>query len=213
MLGVAHRSRREVEFDLVSRTVNASPLVVVVAGPNGAGKSTTAPSILRGPLAVHEFVNADSIAAGLSAFRPESVAIAAGRIMLQRMRTLVNSRMEFAFETTLASRSFAPWIKELRASGYRAHLVFLALPSEQMAVSRVERRVSLGGHSVPEEVVRRRFRAGLRNFFGVYSTLVDSWEVLDASAQPRRIAKATVLNEPVVVDRIFWDSLRKQVEP
>ncbi len=84
------------------------PLVVVIAGPNGAGKTTASASLLQGALAVDEFVNADTIALGLSAFRPEEVAIAAGRIMLERLRSLARSRQSFAFETTLASRSFAP---------------------------------------------------------------------------------------------------------
>jgi predicted ABC-type ATPase len=95
------------------------PLVVVIAGPNGAGKTTIAPRLLRDALAVSEFVNADPIATGLSAFRPESVAMAAGRVMLARLKALATAREDFAFETTLASRSFAPWLRSLRASGYR----------------------------------------------------------------------------------------------
>ena len=97
------------------------PLVVVIAGPNGAGKSTTAPRLLQDALAVREFVNADPIAAGLSAFRPESVALAAGRVMLARIRELARERADFAFETTLASRSFAPWLADLRDSSFDVH--------------------------------------------------------------------------------------------
>src|SRR5688500_14153061 len=96
-----------------------TPLVVILAGPNGAGKSTAAQHLLQGALAVSEFVNADAIAVGLSAFRPESVALAAGRIMLARLRTLAEEREDFAFETTLAGRNFAPWMQGLRQSGYR----------------------------------------------------------------------------------------------
>src|SRR5581483_6211202 len=102
-----------------------SPLVVVVAGPNGAGKTTTSAELLRGPLAVAEFVNADTIASGLSAFHPESVALTAGRIMLARLRELATARTDFAFETTLSGRNFAPWLQSLGAEGYRSHLVFL----------------------------------------------------------------------------------------
>ena len=104
-----------------------NPLVVVIAGPNGAGKSTTAPRLLQGALAVREFVNADQIAQGLSAFRPETVAFAAGRAMLARLRTLAAGGDSFAFETTLASRTFAPWLRMLRAQGFHAHTApFLA---------------------------------------------------------------------------------------
>src|SRR6266540_1469587 len=114
-----------------------SPLIVMIAGPNGAGKTTMAPRLLQDALTVVEFVNADPIATGLSAFRPESVAMAAGRLMLARMKTLAQARQDFAFETTLASRSFAPWLTGLRASGYRMHLAFLSLSHPDLAVARV----------------------------------------------------------------------------
>ncbi len=117
------------------------PLVVVIGGPNGAGKSTTAPELLRDALQVGEFVNADSIALGLSGLRPETAAFAAGRVMLTRLRYLARLRADFAFETTLASRSFAPWLDTLRAAGYRSHLAFLSLPSAELALLRVAGRV------------------------------------------------------------------------
>lgn len=105
------------------------PLLVVIGGPNGAGKTTTAPLLLHGALTVSHFVNADPIAQGLSFFQPESMAIAAGRVMLNRMKALAQAREDFAFETTLVGRAFAPWLKALRASGYRVHLAFLSLPT------------------------------------------------------------------------------------
>ena len=118
--------------------------VVVLAGPNGSGKSTAAPRLLRGVLRVEEFVNADIIARGLSAFAPEKVAMAAGRLMLSRLRQLASQGVSFAFETTLASRTFAPWLEELIAQGYRVHLVFLWLPDPEAAIARVAERVSNG---------------------------------------------------------------------
>src|SRR3970040_3036974 len=99
--------------------------IIIIAGPNVAGKSTTAPSLLQGTLGVKEFVNADVIAQGLSAFQPETAAFHAGRIMLERLHYLAKERVDFAFETTLASRSFAPWIAKLEQSGYTFHMVFL----------------------------------------------------------------------------------------
>jgi predicted ABC-type ATPase len=143
-----------------------SPDVVMLAGPNGAGKSTAAPALLRDILSVNEFVNADVIAQGLSAFEPERAAPAAGRIMLARLRELARQRESFAFETTLASRSFAPWIAGLKSEGgYKFRLVFLWLPSPEAAVARVAERVRAGGHDVPEATIRRRYAAGLKNFF------------------------------------------------
>jgi predicted ABC-type ATPase len=182
------------------------PLVVVIAGPNGAGKSTTAGRLLQGALAVSEFVNADTIAHGLSAFRPESVALSAGRVMLKRLWELAAARERFAFETTLASRSFAPWLARLREDGYQAHLIFLSLPSADLAVSRVAERVRRGGHSVPEEVVRRRFVSGLRNFFTLYEPVVDSWQFLDNAdlGGPRVIALKKPSLHAEVHDACAW---------
>lgn len=136
---------------------------------------------LKGTLGVTEFVNADTIALGLSAFQPESVAFHAGRVMLERIHRLARERLNFAFETTLASRTFAPWIEELKKTGYIFHLVFLWLPNPEFALARVAERVRMGGHNVPEEIVRRRYGKGIRNFFRLYKPLADTWFFYDNS--------------------------------
>ncbi len=158
------------------------PRVVILAGPNGAGKSTSAKRLLRGALGVDEFVNADVIAQGLSGFTPERVAMAAGRVMLRRLNELAASRVNFAFETTLASRTFVPWLMELKQQGYRIHLVFLWLSSADNAVERVADRVRQGGHDVLEETVRRRYQRGLSNFLRLYRPVVNSWQLVDNSS-------------------------------
>ena len=158
-----------------------SPSVVVIAGPNGSGKSTAAPALLRDHLRIAEFVNADVIAQGLSGFGSEQVALQAGRVMLDRLTDLAVRQADFAFETTLASRTFARRLRQLQAGGYQVHLLFLWLPSPEMAIARVASRVRCGGHHVPDEVVRRRYDAGLRNFFAVYRPFVDVWRMFDNS--------------------------------
>jgi predicted ABC-type ATPase len=170
------------------------PHLVMLAGPNGAGKSTAAPALLAGTLELTEFVNADVIARGLSAFRPEDVAVEAGRIMLERLRFLAALQASFAFETTLASRSFAPWIADLRLKNYVFHLIFLYLPSPEAAIARVAERVRAGGHDVPVETIRRRYSAGLRNFFHLYRPLTDWWRFYENtnSSGPQLIAKAAL---------------------
>jgi predicted ABC-type ATPase len=185
------------------------PHVLILAGPNGAGKSTAAASMLWSPLGVTEFVNADVIAQGLSAFNPDGAAMQAGRIMLARLKQLADERASFAFETTLASRNFAPWIAGLRQSGYRFHLDFFWLPSDDMAVQRVASRVRTGGHHVPEETVRRRYGRGLSNFFQAYMPLASSWAFYDNSDDrgPRRIASAFEGGAPDVADIATWTDL------
>jgi len=188
------------------------PSVIVLAGPNGAGKSTAAPRMLRGTLTVTEFVNADTIAQGLSAFSPENLAVAAGRIMLNRLHELAAAREDFAFETTLASRSFAAWFRDLIGQGYDFHLVFLWLPSAEMAISRVAKRVQLGGHFVPDETVRRRYVAGLRNFFRLYQPIASSWRFYDNSKESGRrlIAHGGSTRETRVSRPRLWNRLKRE---
>jgi predicted ABC-type ATPase len=189
------------------------PHVVILAGPNGAGKSTAANLLLAGALGVQEFVNADVIAKGLSAFQPEQVALQAGRIMLDRLRELADQRVHFAFETTLASRSFAPWISDLRQTGYDFILVFLWLPTEEMAVDRVRTRVQLGGHDVPEETIRRRYRVGLRNFFELYQPLADGWRFYDNADPfgPQLLASGKGATEVTINIPERWDQIIKGI--
>lgn len=189
-----------------------SPRVVIQAGPNGAGKSTTSQRIVRDVFGVRHYVNADTLARGLSAFAYDEVAVSAGRIMLEWMRELVRDRQIFGFETTLAARSYASWISELRADGYECHLVFVSLRDPDLAVSRVADRVRRGGHHIPEETVRRRFTAGLKNLFSLYIPLATSWMVLDNSSKrlPARLVALGGDGRGTYVERQKdWDRLVK----
>lgn len=184
--------------------------LVVIGGPNGAGKSTMAPSLLRGTLEVDEFVNTDLIAQGLSVFRPEMTAFQAGRIMLSRLHYLAQKRVDFAFETTLSSKSFAPWITELKKEGYDFGLIFLFLSNEDLAVARVADRVRMGGHNVLEETVRRRYHAGISNFFNLYRPLADTWFFYDNSgSSPLLIAYGEHEHELLVNDLSIWHNLKE----
>lgn len=184
------------------------PYVIIIAGPNGAGKTTSASALLDQNLKMSHFVNADTIAVGLSAFAPEKAAIQAGRAMLERMRHLANNNEDFAFETTLASRSFAPWIQTLKENGYLFHLTFLLLESPDLAVSRVAERVRTGGHFVPEETVRRRFKSGLKNFFTLYEPLADSWQMYDNTHMKDFPLVASKKDKKLVVnDPKIWHNL------
>lgn len=191
-----------------------SPHVVIVAGPNGAGKSTAAPALLRDFLGIAEFVNADVIAQGLSAFNPAGTAVQAGRIMLSRIRELADERKSFAYETTLAARSYANWIQELRESGYQVHLVYLWIRSPETAIERVAERVRNGGHHVPEDVVRRRYERGLSNLFNIYMPIVDYWVVLDNSDPDgyQLIASQVRGNSLQIQNESLWGLIERPVK-
>jgi predicted ABC-type ATPase len=190
------------------------PKVIVIAGPNGAGKSTTAPEIVQKAFGIHEFVNADTIARGLSEFAPEQVAFSAGRIFLSRIHELQAAQASFAFETTLATRSFLPMLRRMQVGGYEVHLIFLWLPAPEMAIERVEARVRKGGHSVPKEIVRRRYARGLENFFNSYRPIADSWLMLDNSSAsaPKAIAWRNVGGPLHAVRSGPWHDLRSKYE-
>lgn len=154
---------------------------MILAGPNGAGKTTFAREFLVTEASCPTFLNADIIAAELSPQHPEQVAVQAARLMLQQIQGEFAKGENFAFETTLANRSYAHSIRKWQAAGYHVTLWFLALPSPEAALARVAQRVLHGGHNIPEEVVRRRFLAGRSNFDNIYRALVDAWALYDSS--------------------------------
>ena len=161
--------------------------IIIIAGPNGAGKTTFAREFLPAEAQTLSFINADLIAAGLAPFNPDSASFKAGRLMLEEIDECVNAGHSFAFETTLSGLTYLKKIAVWQALGYRVKLWFLSLPDADMAVSRVARRVSQGGHNIPEEVIRRRFKAGLANFHNNYSKVVNSWALYDSSGMNPRL--------------------------
>jgi predicted ABC-type ATPase len=185
------------------------PHVIIIAGPNGAGKSTTAPHLLKDLLGVTEFVNADVIAQGLSAFATEAVAFQAGRIMLNRLHELADKRRNFAFETTLSTRSYAAFLRHLKARDYRVYLIYLWLPSPEMSIARVAERVQSGGHFVPDDVVRRRYERGLSNFFNLYKPLADQWRFYDNAdiEGAKLIAAGSADQENHLANPLLWKHL------
>lgn len=154
--------------------------IFIIAGPNGAGKTTFAREFLPVEAGCLQFVNADLIAAGLSPFAPESAAIQAGRLMLKQIANHVAQKRSFALETTLSGLGYARQIPQWRAQGYAVALHFLTLPSADIAIARVAQRVRQGGHHVPEDIIRRRFTAGIANL-PHYCSLVDDWDIYDNS--------------------------------
>ena len=162
--------------------------IIIIAGPNGAGKTTFARDFLPAEAQTLRFINADLIAAGLAPFNPETASFKAGRLMLQEIDECVDAGHSFAFETTLSGMVYLKTIALWQAHGYQVKLWFLLLPNEDIAVSRVARRVLQGGHNIPQDVICRRFKAGFENLYASYIKAVDSWAIYDSSGmQPMLI--------------------------
>lgn len=165
------------------------PRALIIAGPNGSGKTTFAGRFLTGEWASETFINADLIAAGIAPFKPEDAAVKAMRLMAEMMHSYVKARKDFAVESTLSGRTYVRLIKEWKKAGYAVKIVYLRISSADLAIQRVRVRVAQGGHNVPDEVIRRRFKQGWDNFRHIYRPIVDGWQVYDANG-----------SEPVLVD-------------
>lgn len=186
------------------------PELYIIAGPNGAGKTTSAYALLPDVLHVMEFVNADEIARGLSPFRPENVAVEAGRIMLQRIDALIGKQADFALETTLSTRSYVSLIKRANQVGYVVTLLFIYLSSAEMAVERVAKRVSKGGHHIPEDVVHRRYSRAIHNLINLYIPICDAYIVIDNSDdEPVEVVRGSAGHGRVVSESELWDYLQQ----
>jgi predicted ABC-type ATPase len=157
------------------------PNLYIISGCNGAGKTTASFTILPDILDCREFVNADNIAYGISPFNVEGVAIEAGRIMLRRIDELIGLKQDFAIETTLATRSYVSLIRKAKKEGYKVTLLYIWLSSTDLAIQRVAERVRKGGHNIPKEVIVRRYRKGIGNFFALFMPVCDTWIFADNS--------------------------------
>ena len=183
------------------------PILYIIAGPNGAGKTTASMNILPDLLDCKEFVNADEIAKGLSPFKPEEVAIQAGKLMLERINSLLSQRVSFAIETTLATRSYQKLVEHAQSLGYSVQLLFFWLESPEMACQRVSKRVSEGGHDIPVETIYRRYRLGLDNLFNIFIPIVDYWFLYDNNFETKLIA-----NSDKTVDFIKFAKIKESCQ-
>lgn len=166
-----------------------NPKLYIIAGCKGAGKTTASMTVLPDVLDCREFVNADEIAKGLSPFKPEEVAIEAGKLMLKRIDVLLKQKVTFAIETTLATRSYKNLVDNAKSLGYTVILLFFWLPSVEMAEERVAKRVAEGGHNIPKNVIKRRYWLGIQNLFRIFAPIVDTWSLYDNS----------LLQSPIVI--------------
>ena len=189
------------------------PNLYIIAGPNGAGKTTASFNLLPNILHCPNFVNADEIARGLSPFAPETVAFQAGRIMLARIEELLPQKVDFAIETTLATRSYVQLVHRAQALGYKVHLIFFCLENEEQAIARVAQRVSNGGHNIPEADIRRRFKRGIYNLLNLYMPICDSALVYNNIKSPAQIIakKKNPIENIEIIEREMWNKLLEKI--
>ena len=185
----------------------------IISGCNGAGKTTASFTILPEILNCKEFVNADEIAKGLSPFQPEKVSFEAGRIMLHRINELLVSGENFAFETTLATKSYKSKIDLAKKNNYNIVLLFFWLQNVELAIERVRIRVSEGGHNIPPDIIRRRYTNGIKNLFSIYMSIVDEVMIFDNSEGKHELIATKILNSEIeVINMSKFEKLKQHYE-
>ena len=183
--------------------------VYIIAGPNGSGKTTFAKKFLPDYVKCPNFVNADLIAQGLSPFSPRSAAMKAGKLVLSQIHEFADSGIDFAFESTLSGKGYVNLFRKLKIKGYKIHLFFLWIPNIELSIARIKDRVAEGGHNVPVQDVKRRFKRSICNFFKLYKPLLDSWMLFNNEGRiPELIAK--VNNGKTIVSNIeLFEKIKK----
>ena len=187
------------------------PNFYIIAGCNGAGKTTASFTIFPDILNCRQFVNADNIAYGLSPFDVESVAIEAGKIMLQRINELLSLGEDFAIETTLATRSYVSLVRRAKDMGYKVSLIYIWLNSPRLATQRVAERVKNGGHNIPTDVIERRYFRGIKNLFTLFMPVCDYWAIADNSDKQLVPIAIKQEFENVIENKELWETINKQV--
>ena len=189
-----------------------NPKAYIIAGPNGAGKTTFATNFLPRYAECMEFVNADLIASALSPFVPDRAAFRAGRLMLEQIHLLADRGIDFGFETTLAGKGYVRLLNDLKDRGYRIHLFYLWIHSIDIALARIAGRVKMGGHNVPENVVRRRYYRGSSNFAKLYRSLTDFWAIYDNSTNVPTLIAYNEYDKLEIIDHEIFNRISNEVE-
>ena len=177
--------------------------IYIIAGPNGAGKTTFAREFLPNYAHCSNFINSDLIAQGLAPFAPQTANIKAGKLVLEQIHDYAKQQIDFAFETTLAGKTYFSMLKNLKEKGYKLNLFYLWIPNTKLAIARVNQRVADGGHNVPAEDVKRRFKRSLYNLFNLYMPILDFWLFFDnTKTEPYKMAKG-INQETIIFDSLF----------
>jgi len=192
------------------RVMEKTRNVYIIAGPNGSGKTTFARTFLPEYAKCDRFINADLIAAGLSPFSPQQVAIKAGRLVLEQIKEYSNNGVDFAFETTMSGVTYLKYFKMLKEEKYKIHIYFLWIPSSQLAAARVRDRVAQGGHNVPISDIKRRFERSTEKFLKNYRPVADQWMLFNnEKSKPKLIARKQNAHVDVFDKDLFYKITKK----
>ncbi|MBU1261168.1 MAG: zeta toxin family protein [Planctomycetes bacterium] len=186
--------------------------IYIIAGPNGAGKTTFAREFLPNYAHCPNFINSDLIAQGLAPFWPEKANIKAGKLVLEQIHEYAKQQIDFAFETTLAGKTYFRMLRKFKENGYKLHLFFLWIPDTKLAIARINSRVAKGGHNVPVQDVKRRFKRSIYNLFNLYMPILDFWILFNnTSIQPLPIAKG--INQQVIIfNQVLFEKIKQSAE-
>lgn len=195
----------------ISTKLPMSKKIFIIAGPNGSGKTTTARMLMSNKDMFYEFINADEIAKGLAPLHPESMSLTASKLMIKRLKELLDANKNFSFETTASGTNYVKYLKEAKAKGYKIHLTFLWLSSPELAIRRVAKRVAQGGHNIPENTIRRRYYTGLKNLIKYYLPLSDSAIILDNSIAElnKIIAQKNLTDGLKIEEKNIWEEIER----
>lgn len=185
----------------------------ILAGPNGAGKTTFATEFLPLHANCRNFINPDLLARAYSPFDPDAGLWRAGRTVLKRIAEFSQAKKDFAFETTLSGRSYAPMLRKMTTTGFRLHMFYLWIPSPELALLRIRDRVESGGHNVPERDVRRRFGRTLGNLFRLYRPLLDTLHFFDNSSDTPRLVFKDEAGQITIGDAALYERLQREFAP
>jgi len=127
--------------------------------------------------------------------------------MLNRINELIETKVDFAFETTLSTKSFVQTISKAKSKGYTINIIFYWLNDVELAIERVKQRVAEGGHNIPEDVIKRRYNAGMHNLIHLYMNICDAIFVFDNSNWDEQMIARSYHQNLEVFNRNIWTKI------